>query len=116
MLVVKPLKVHDPVADKGEERTAQFIGQGCVFTDEHEPEWDKQSADDTLRQLRTAKNIVSRIAPKRNELPATYLFKTARGDSGIMQILGVTKEERGALGLGVRIRYKLIQSAADAPR
>ena len=103
----------DVIPGKGEERF-QFIGQGCVFTDEHEPNWDKQTAGDTLRQLQLAANIVSRLQPKRNELPATYLFKTARGDAGVVQLLGIAEDQRGDMRLGVRLRYKLIQPATDA--
>lgn len=41
-------------------------------------------------------------------LPLTFLFKTARGDLGILQIHGITRDPRGGNGLGMTIRDKLV--------
>ena len=45
----------------------------------------------------------------RGELPATYAFKTREGGMGILQIVGFTGKPKG-----VKIRYKMVQSAALA--
>ena len=47
-----------------------------------------------------------------NNLPATFAFKTRKGDIGVLQVLGFTEENRR----GVRIRYKFAQVARGDTR
>ena len=44
------------------------------------------------------------------DLPATFVFKTREGGMGILQIVGFTEDPKG-----VKIRYKMVQQAADKP-
>jgi len=73
--------------------------------------------DNELWETATAERIVSSLASVKpmhwnylagmtNE-PTTWLFKTREGSMGILQITGFTENPRG-----VKIRYKLVQSAA----
>jgi hypothetical protein len=53
------------------------------------------------------------IEAKRQELPLTFLFKTARGDRGVLQIRSITRDPRGSNGLGMTIRYKLVSTVPN---
>ena len=65
-----------------------------------------------------AKELVNKLAPIRSsaelgltnksvsQLPATYIFKTREGGMGILQITSFTENPKG-----VKIRYKMLQSA-----
>jgi len=44
-------------------------------------------------------------------LPMTFAFQTRQGDRGVLQITGFTDNPRG-----VKIRYKLVQSAGDVKK
>ncbi len=78
--------------------------------------WDQITPAEVQSELRRAKaetngssaTVASMIAP--GNLPATFLFRTREGGSGLLQITGFT--DRPA---GVTIRYKLVQDAAAAP-
>ena len=54
---------------------------------------------------------VTQLASK--DLPTTFLFKTVRGGVGILEILGIVKDERGysgdGKGYGMKFRYKIVQ-------
>lgn len=45
---------------------------------------------------------------RENELPKTFIFKTAKGSMGILQVIGFTENPRG-----VKIRYKLVQNGGQ---
>jgi tRNA A-37 threonylcarbamoyl transferase component Bud32/tetratricopeptide (TPR) repeat protein len=103
----------------GSDQGLQFTGRGCLFTHDNSPDWDKQTAADTVKQLQSATWITGVIELKKEELPRTYLFKTARGEQGILQLLEIVPDERGFHGAGkpghgVKLRYKLVSSSNPA--
>jgi len=50
------------------------------------------------------------VSPKKGEFPITYLFKTARGEVGIMEVLGTVEVKHGDWSEhGMKFRYKLVQ-------
>jgi hypothetical protein len=75
--------------------------------------WDAGNAGavhDLLAQTHPLGHVVLMPADESESLlPATYLFKTREGGRGLLQITGFTENPRG-----VKIRYKLAQSA-NAP-
>jgi hypothetical protein len=92
------------------------VGEGCLFTKEGPPDWDKLTAQETVGQLQRATWITGVIEPKRSELPVTCLFKTARGETGVLQLVSIVEDERGFhgsnhTGHGVKLRYKMVQPA-----
>ncbi len=99
----------------GGEDGAQFVGAGCLFTHEHSPNWTNITAQEVIAQLSRATWITGVIEITKKDLPATWLFKTARGEMGVMQLLGSAKEGRsgsdGRSGPGLELRYKLVQGA-----
>lgn len=91
----------------------QFAGEGCLFTRDPAPDWDTLTAEETVQRLRRATWITGVIEAKRQELPLTFLFKTARGDRGVLQLRSITRDPRGGNGLGMTIRYKLVSPVPD---
>jgi hypothetical protein len=94
-----------------------LIGRGCVFSQDiatvvpgsgPKLNWDATTAEEAVTSTTVAAGSESIEAPTR-ELPSTYLFKTGRGETGIMQILGVVEDQRGDGGRGMKFRYKLVQ-------
>ena len=85
-------------------------------------DWDRASAASVLTH---ATNLPTAQAPVKNTLefmkmtvmlfsedgmlPKTYIFHTAKGDAGILQITGFTENPRG-----VKLRYKLVQTGGHA--
>jgi len=65
------------------------------------PEWEALQSADPKRRVPAMTGA--------GTLPATYLFKTREGGIGILQILGLNTDPPG-----VRISYKLVQSAERA--
>lgn len=97
----------------------QFLGQGCLFTREHSPDWDKTSAEAVAKEVQRAHWITGVIETKKKDLPATWLFKTARGETGILQLLeivdlGSASQTNGLKPYGLKLRYKLVPSPATA--
>ena len=88
----------------------QFAGEGCLFSNDSSPKWDTITAEEVLKTLRRETWITGVIEAKRANFPITYLFKTAGGDSGVLQIFDITEDERGASKLGMKMRYKLVQN------
>jgi Protein kinase domain len=88
----------------------QFAGEGCLFSKDSSPDWDTVTAEEVVKSLRRETWITGVIEAKRADFPLTYLFKTARGDSGVLQIFDITEDERGASKLGMKMRYKLVQN------
>lgn len=97
----------------GSEKGIQFAGQGCLFTSEGSPDWDTLTAEETVQRLRRAMWITGVIEATSQELPMTFLFRTAEADRGILQIRGIKPESGGSNGLGMAIRYKLVQVPQD---
>ncbi len=99
----------------GGEKGFQFVGKGCLFTNDRSPDWEKQTAEEAVKELQHASWITGVIQPKKKDLPLTYLFKTSRGDMGIMQLLGIVESDLGYSGSdnkghGVKLRYKLVET------
>ena len=107
------------------EKGFQFIGMGCLFTDEASPNWETLTAEEAVKCLRNAAWIKGVLEPRKKELPQTWLFKTSRGEMGILELLDIVPDERGVhhegeKGYGVKLRYKLVnntqpQSSAALP-
>jgi hypothetical protein len=88
----------------------QLAGRGCVFTRDKSPNWDTMAAEAAVRTLRRESWLNGVVEVKQKDFPATYLFKTARGECGLLQILGVSDEP-----LGMKFRYKLVEGVAASP-
>lgn len=95
----------------GSQGAFQLMGEGCLFTSELEPDWDKTTADEVVKRLRRATWITGVIEGQRTDLPLTYLFKTAGGHSGILRIDEIAADERMPGQLGLKLRYKLVGMA-----
>ena len=90
-----------------------IMGRGCIFTrDVAGLKWDGFTADQVVQTLKYASYLEGHVEPRKQDLPITYLFKTARGEVGLMEIIGVVGDKRdGWLEKGMKFRYKLVQSA-----
>lgn len=100
----------DMSAASNEERI--FIeGRGCVFTqDVDKLQWDTFTAEQARQAMKRVRHIEGEVAPTKKELPATYLFRTARGEVGIMEVLGVAEvKHTGWTEKGMKFHYKLVQ-------
>ena len=73
--------------------------------------WDSASADEVTHLLAFARSD-EKVTWLRadGELPATFVFKTREGGTGILQITGFTDNPRG-----VKLRYKLGQPTGPQP-
>jgi hypothetical protein len=91
----------------------QISGRGCFFTrDVDGLEWDRFTAGEAVEAVKRVRFVNGVVSPKLSELPMTYLFKTARGEVGIMEVLGAVDEARpNGVGKGMKFRYKLVQGA-----
>jgi tRNA A-37 threonylcarbamoyl transferase component Bud32 len=101
----------------GGEAGFQFIGEGCLFTQEKSPIWEKTTAETVAKSVQRASWITGVIEAKKKDLPATWLFKTARGEAGLLQLLeiveiGTASQTNTSKPHGVKLRYKLVQQAA----
>src|SRR5205085_8794102 len=93
----------------GGEEGIQFAGHGCVFVSTPTSNsWETMSAEKTTQTLQYESWLKGVVEIKKKDFPATYLFKTARGECGILQILGFTEEKPNPGG--VKIRYKLVET------
>ncbi len=93
----------------------QLVGEGCVFTLGHRLNWDTTTADEVIKQLEHTSWINGVVEPKTKDFPITYLFRTARGDSGLLQLLEVVEDQRGYAGSnkqghGLKLRWKFVPS------
>ena len=85
-------------------------GRGCFFTrDVHDPSWDRITADQVVQAIARARDINGAVQPRKAVLPITYLFKTAHGETGVMEVLGTVATEHN--GRGMKFRYKLVKGA-----
>jgi|GEM_PF-2895138 len=99
----------------------QLDGEGCVFLRMEKPGWDDASAADVSGFLQHGSMVGLLEIRSRKKPPVTAFFKTARGDKGILQVLGVVDDERGfhgegQKGQGVKLRYKLVQGSEAGTR
>jgi predicted Ser/Thr protein kinase len=99
------------VSVEGGEEGVQFVGRGCVFIREQARAWESATAEQTVARFTFEPWQNGVLELRKKDFPATCLFKTARGDHGLLQIIGVTEAAQGWNRHGVRIRYKLIQAA-----
>ncbi len=100
----------------GSSSGIQLVGQGCIFTqDAPDLHWDTFTAEQVVNTMQRANFTFGVMEPAVKDLPVTYLFKTARGEVGIMEILGIVEDERGVgkKGHGMKFRYKLVQGAVE---
>ncbi len=100
----------DISANRSEDRI--FInGRGCIFTrDIDELNWDRITAEQVILAMKRARRVESEVTPMKTDLPFSYLFKTSRGEVGVMQVLGsVEVKHEGWTENGMKFRYKLVQ-------
>jgi WD40 repeat protein len=97
----------------------QLVGEGCIFTQDVEGlQWDIFTAEKVVKTMNRVNFSFGVMEPAVKDLPVTYLFKTARGEVGIMQILGIVEDERGITGSGdkghgMKFRYKLVEADGE---
>jgi signal peptidase I len=98
----------------GGKEGLQLAGEGCLFTndtrEDDPPKWDHQTAQATVDQLKRATWITGVLELRTSALPATYLFKTAGGESGMLELQSIVADKRGT-GEGVKMRYRMVQPA-----
>jgi tRNA A-37 threonylcarbamoyl transferase component Bud32 len=93
------------------EDQIHITGRGCIFTrDAWGLKWDSTTAEQAVQAMTRVSFLHGIVAPTKKELPITYLFKTARGEMGIMEVMGVVDGLRDSWNeKGVRFRYRLVQ-------
>jgi hypothetical protein len=65
--------------------------------------------------MKRVPRVDGEVTPMKQDLPTTYLFKTARGEVGMMEVQGTVDEKRdGWTERGTKFRYKLVQDAGTA--
>ena len=106
----------DMSASSSEDRI--FIsGEGCTFTqDANDLKWDSFTAGQAVDAMKRASQVHDKVTPVKKELPVTYLFKTARGEVGMMEVIGVVEDKReGWVEKAMKFRYKLVQGTGTPP-
>ncbi|MEA3212535.1 MAG: eukaryotic-like serine/threonine-protein kinase [Chthoniobacter sp.] len=106
----------DMSAGSGEEGIS-IAGRGCVFTrDVQELKWDSFTAEQVVERWKYVSFVDGMVTPTKKEFPITYLFKTARGEVGLMEVMGVVNDQRdGWIEKGMKFRYKLVQGTGTTP-
>ncbi len=99
------------------EEGISIAGRGCFFTRDVEGlKWNSITAERVMQAMKRVRFVEGVVSPRKKELPITYLFKTARGEQGIMEVLGVMDDKRnGWIEKGMKFRYKLVQGTGTAP-
>ncbi|MGA2066699.1 MAG: protein kinase [Thermoguttaceae bacterium] len=96
----------------------RIAGEGCIFTQDVQGlDWEKTTAEDVVERMPHVSWSYGIVEPKNEDLPVVYLFKTSRGEVGLMEVLSVVEDERGdhcegEKGSGMKFRYKLVQGGA----
>ncbi|MGA2615986.1 MAG: protein kinase [Thermoguttaceae bacterium] len=94
----------------------EITGKGCIFTQDrysrYGVSWEKTAAEEAAHKMKLVSDSHGVVEPKTKELPVSYLFKTSRGEVGILQVIGAVEDERGSNGRGMKFRYKLVQGGA----
>ncbi len=90
----------------------QLAGRGCVFTRDRSPNWDTMTAEEVVQALQHESWLYGVVQIEPKHLPATYIFKTSRGESGLLQVLGATNNPSGWNGHAMNFRYRLVQTAS----
>jgi predicted Ser/Thr protein kinase len=106
----------DMSAGSSEDRI-HISGRGCIFTrDVHELKWGSITAEQAVRALQRVRDVDGVVTPMKKELPVTYLFKTARDEIGLLEVLGVEDQQQdGWKEKGVRFRYQLVKGTGTTP-
>jgi hypothetical protein len=86
-------------------------GRGCFFTrDIGGLKWNELTAEDLVERLKYASQIEGEVKPMKKDLPVSYLFKTARGEVGVMEVLGTVEvKHKDWTEQGMKFRYKLVK-------
>jgi hypothetical protein len=71
-------------------------------------DWDSLPATVVADRLENAEKLDAPALQTWGKLPATWVFRTREGASGLLQITGFTDNPRG-----VKLRYKLVQNPAS---
>jgi tRNA A-37 threonylcarbamoyl transferase component Bud32 len=98
----------------GIEDGVQFDGEGCVFLKMEKPGWDDVTPADVASFLEHGSMTGLLEIRQRKDLPVAAFFKTARGETGVLQLLDIAEDARGfhgegQKGHGVKLRYRLVQ-------
>jgi hypothetical protein len=99
------------------ENQIHIAGRGCIFTRDFwdKLKWDSFSAEQAVSAIKRARDVDGVVTPTRKELPIIYLFKTANGEVGLMEVLGVVENQRNGWNEnGMKFRYKLVQGTGTA--
>jgi predicted Ser/Thr protein kinase/uncharacterized integral membrane protein len=88
-----------------------LLGRGCVFIRVKSKDWESMEAAEVVARLKRERWLQGVLEIPKKDFPDTYLFKTAIGECGILQVLGITEEAVDWNRLGMRFRYKLVQLA-----
>ena len=111
----------------------QLVGEECLFaSDPNGLSWDKLTPKQVLAKMKAVEFAQpARVGTRRDpfdpatgggfgvthlaagDLPVVYLFKTAQGDLGVLEILTIVEDQRGysgdGKGWGMAFRYKMVQ-------
>lgn len=117
----------------GDETGFQLVGAGSLFSrDLRGLSWEKTTAEEVIARMKQVDFVeqakpkdhpdpfaaatgggIGLLEPKTKDLPMVSLFKTARGEVGVMEVLEVVADKRGhsgdGKGRGIKFRYKLVQ-------
>jgi len=93
----------------GGEKNIQMVGKGCVFSRGRSTNWETTSAASVVESLKSESWLSGVVEINTKELPLTWLFKTATGQCGMLQVLGVVPESHGYADIGVKLRFKLVR-------
>ena len=101
-----------------DEETISLVGMRCVFTNDvrKDLKWEEFTAGEAVKMIKPAGIGFGTVGPLKKNLPATYLFKTAHGEIGLIQVLGIIDDARGFhgngnKGRGMKFRYKLVRDS-----
>ncbi len=104
----------DMSANSGKEGI-HIAGRGCIFTqDVPALKWESITAEQVVHAMNRVRFVNGIVEPRTKDLPITYLFKTARGEVGILEVTGVSADDRDDGGHGMKFRYKLVQGAGTS--
>jgi serine/threonine protein kinase len=94
------------------EEGIHLVGEEGIFTQDMDNlKWDTTTAEKVVKGMKHARFTYGVVEPRVKDCPITYLFKTSRGEVGIMEILGVVEDKRdGGIRKGMKFRYKLVQN------
>ena len=111
----------------------QLWGEKCLFTrDLRGLSWEKTTAEEVIAKMKQVEFVEQPKADapfdpfaaatgggsgilelKAQDLPITYLVKTARGEVGVMEVLSIVEDKRGhsgdGHGHGMKFRYKMVR-------